>query len=184
MKKLVCVVIAAAFLLSTGALALAQKPAVKKEAAVKATAIVQAIDMKTRVVTLKDADGNVFDLKVGEEARNLGQVKVGDKVTTTYYESIALQVKKPGGPQGAVAGQVVERAKPGEQPGGAIVNTVVVIATVDKIDPKKEYVILKGPQGNKVQLKVQDKKNLENVKVGDQVEVTHTEAFAIAVEKQ
>jgi hypothetical protein len=34
-----------------------------------------------------------------------------------------------------------------------------------------------------VDVKVQDPKNLENVKVGDQVAITYTEALAISVEK-
>lgn len=31
-------------------------------------------------MTLKGAEGNVFDVTVGKEARNLPQVKVGDEV--------------------------------------------------------------------------------------------------------
>jgi hypothetical protein len=42
------------------------------------TAQVQAVDLAKRIVTLKGPEGNVFDVKVGDEVRNLPQVKVGD----------------------------------------------------------------------------------------------------------
>lgn len=54
---------------------------------------------------------------------------------------------------------------------------------MEAIDPKKTFVTLKGPQGKVVDVKVRDPKNLENVKVGDQVAITYTEALAISVEK-
>ena len=42
---------------------------------------------------------------------------------------------------------------------------------------------LKGPDGKTVTIKAQDPKNLEAVKVGDEVVITYTEALAISVEK-
>jgi len=44
-------------------------------------------------------------------------------------------------------------------------------------------VTLKGPDGKTVDVKVMDPKNLEKVKVGDQIEITYTQAFAIALDK-
>ena len=56
------------------------------------TATVQAIDLDKRMVTLKGEQDNVFDLKEGEEAKNLPQVKVGDQVAITYTEALAIEV--------------------------------------------------------------------------------------------
>ena len=47
---------------------------------VKAEAEVIGIDKKTRTLTLKGEDGNVFDVVVGKEAKNFKQIKVGDRV--------------------------------------------------------------------------------------------------------
>ena len=47
------------------------------------------IDYKTRMVTLVGADGEPFTIKAGDEVKNLAQVKVGDEVVATYYQSIA-----------------------------------------------------------------------------------------------
>lgn len=81
---------------SAGAMAKeAKKPTIKKENVTTVKAKVQAVDLNTRAVTLKDTKGKVFDLKVGEEAKNLPQVQVGDEVVAKYYESLAVEVRKP-----------------------------------------------------------------------------------------
>jgi hypothetical protein len=159
------------------------KPKVVRENVVKVTATVEAVDLTNRVVSLKGPKGNVFDLKVGDKVKNLPQVKVGDKVVARYYESIAVRLMKPGEPAGAAATQAAGAAKPGERPAGVVANQVTVTATIEDISPKKTFVTLKGPGGKTVDVKVRDPKNLENVKVGDQVEITYTEALAISVEK-
>ncbi len=159
------------------------KTKVVREKVVKVTATVEAVDLANRVVSLKGPKGNVFDLKVGEQVKNLPQVKVGDQVVARYYESIAVRLMKPGEPGGAAATQAVGAAKPGERPAGVVANQVTVTATIEDISPKKTYVTLKGPGGKSVDVKVRDPKNLEKVKVGDQVEITYTEALAISVEK-
>jgi hypothetical protein len=62
-------------------------------------------------------------------------------------------------------------------------NQVTVTVTIEDISPKKTYVTVKGPDGKSVDIKVMDPKNLEKVKVGDQVAITYTQAFAIALDK-
>src|SRR5580765_2510888 len=64
------------------------------EGLVSATAKVKAIDQKTRHVTLQRSDGSELKFVAGDEVRNLAQVKVGDEVTVSYYESLAYEVKK------------------------------------------------------------------------------------------
>ena len=159
------------------------KTEVKRENAVTLTGTVEAVDLANRVVTIKGSNGRTIDLKVGEEAKNLDQVKVGDKVVANYYESIAFRMKKPGEAEGVTAEQAVGAAKPGELPAAVLANQVTVTATVADISPKKTYVTLKGPEGKTVDVKVRDPQNLKKVKVGDQVVITYTQAFAIALDK-
>jgi Cu/Ag efflux protein CusF len=157
------------------------KPSGIKERTITKTATVQAVDLDKRVVTLKGEQGNVFDLKVGEEAKNLPQVKVGDLVTVKYYESLAFEVTKPGQAVAAGATAGVASAKPGEKPAAVAAGQATMVATVEAIDTKKTYVTLTGPDGKTKEIKVKDPKNLVNVKVGDQVAITYTEALAIEV---
>jgi len=159
------------------------KTEVKRENVVTLTGMVEAVDLAKRVVTIKGSKGRTVELKVGEEAKNLDQVKVGDKVVAKYYESIAFRMKKPGEAEGVTAEQAVGAAKPGEVPAAVIANQVTVTATIEDISPKKTYVTLKGQEGKTFDVKVKDPKNLQKVKVGDQVIITYTEAFAIALDK-
>jgi len=192
MKKGLVVAAAVVFMLSlaTGVFAQATKgatpveqPRVVKERAAVMTATVQAIDLNTRIVTLKGPKGEVRDIKVGEEAVNLPQVKVGDLVTVKYYESLAIEVIKPGAVSGAGEKSAIVRAKPGEMPGGMAARQSTVTATVTAIDKKKGTISLKGPEGKTVVAKAEDPKNLDKVKVGDELMITYTEALAISVEK-
>jgi hypothetical protein len=160
-----------------------KKPSVYKAQVVTGTATVEAVDVEKRMVTLKRADGSVFDLEVGPEVRNLPQVKVGDEVVVKYIQAIAIQVTKPGPAEGSAVKETVARAKPGEKPAGMVAKQVTVTATVEKIDKKKMMATLKGPEGKVVDVKVRNPKNLENVNVGDQVIITYTEAVAVSVEK-
>ena len=154
-------------------------------AAVTATATVEAVDMKTRMVTLRTAEGERRTIKVGEEARNLGQVRKGDLVTVTYYESIALKLKEkqPGEKPSASTTESFERAPLGAKPGGTMVRETTLTAKVTHVDKKKQTVTLEGPQGGSVKLNVENPANLEGVDVGDLVETTYREALAISVEK-
>ena len=58
-----------------------------------------------------------------------------------------------------------------------------VTATVTAIDKKKGTVSLKGPNGKTVIAKAEEPKNLDKIKVGDELMITYTEALAISVEK-
>jgi translation initiation factor IF-1 len=198
MKKMIVVIAASLLTLSLAAVAIAadakpaaepkkaaegKKPSVKKEKTTQVTATVEAIDYDNRIVTVKGPEGAIVDIVAGEQVKNLAQVKVGDSVEITYYESIAVKVFKAGQvPQGTAETVAAERtAKPGEKPAGIFGSQVTVTATVESISPKKTSVTLKMSDGKFRTVKIQDKKNLENVKVGDDVVITVTETLAIAV---
>ncbi len=149
----------------------------------KVTATVEQIDVEKRLVTLKDEKGEVTELAVPKKVRNLAQVKKGDLVVATYYEAIAYDVFKAGTDMPAPATAVAsERAKLGEKPGGGVAEATTFTATIEAIDKAASKVTLKGPQGNKVTVKVKDPKKLDVVSVGDQVQITYTRALAISVE--
>ncbi len=162
-----------------------EKPGqVVDRAVVSAAVRVVNVNQKTRVVTLKNAAGEVFDVEVGEEVKNLPQVKKGDDVIVTYYESLALTLKKPGeATPGVVVADAAGRAKPGEKPGAAAGRQTTIVATVVGLDKKNGTVTLKGPKGKVVTVEARDPKRLEPVKVGDLIEAVYTEAVAISVEK-
>ncbi len=154
--------------------------------AVEAQATVTAIDLKTRMVTLKGADGKETTIHVDKRARNLAQVKVGDVVKFAYVQHVAWQARKAGegAPSAGVGAETAAvRAQPGEMPGGAVGTRVTFTATIEAIDLAKGTVMLKGPQGDSQTIKARNPANLKKVKVGDLVDITYTEAVAIKVER-
>jgi len=153
------------------------------ESTVTVTATVTAINQKTRSVTLKGPDGKSATIHVDDSVKNLPQVKKGDQVTATYYESLAYDVVRAGDAQrGVTVAEAAAAAKPGEKPAGVGARAVTVTAKIKAIDKKQQTVTLKGPQGKLQTVKVKNPANLDKVEVGDLVQITYTEALAIAVE--
>ncbi len=152
-----------------------------EENAVTSTATVKKIDLQQRVVTLEGASGP-FTVKAGPEVRNLDQVKVGDEVTATYYESIAYEVHKPGdATPGVESAEEVVRAKPGEAPAAAGARVTTVTATITGIDKENGTFTLTSADGQQNTVKARNPANLDKVKTGDLVEITLSEAVAISV---
>ena len=149
----------------------------------KLTGTVKAVDMDKRTVTVEGSGGRtvVVDAK---NARNLEQVKVGDKVNLQYIESTALFVRKADAAPSAIESQEVTLAPKGEKPGGVVTKTIELSGNVEAIDTEKRTIALKGPAGNVRTFKVgPDAKNLGQIKKGDQVVLRFTEAIALSVVK-
>jgi hypothetical protein len=162
----------------------AEKPSMFASETVTVTAEVAAIDHATREVTLSQPDGASKTFIVGEEARNLDQVSVGDIVTAEYYESISIEVVAGDGSEPG-AGQLVaaDRAEKGDMPYGAVMDSVVIVAAVEAIDLENNTFKLKFPSGEIKQYTALDPENLKKGEVGDNVVITITEAMAISVER-
>jgi hypothetical protein len=149
---------------------------------VTVSARVEAIDQKTREVTLKGPQGNLTTITAGPDVRNLAQVKVGDMVTVRYLEALTLTLKKGGKElRSAKESDAGARAKAGDRPGGVVAKQVEITADVIAVDAKTQTITLRGPKRT-VDLKLQDPEQFKLVKVGDQVQAVYTEAVAIAVE--
>jgi ribosome maturation factor RimP len=157
-------------------------PKVKEARLLTVRGTVEAIDKEKQTVTLK---GPKRSLTVHvRDPKKLEAIKVGDPVVGKYYESLMIEVKKPGeGTPSVTAKQGVATSKPGEPPAGAIGQQVTVTATIVGIDKKAQTATIKGPEGDTVTVKARDPKNLDKVKVGDNVEITYTEALAISLDK-
>ena len=88
-------VMAVALCLAATGVASPQAP-ITKTKSVSATATIQAIDATKKTITLKDETGVEDTYSVGPEVKRFDELKVGDTVKMTYYESVVLVVRKPG----------------------------------------------------------------------------------------
>jgi Cu/Ag efflux protein CusF len=160
--------------------ALAQKP-VSQGAAIVETAVIVAIDSTNRLITLKDEAGETDTIYAPPEMQRFGELKVGDKVTFRYYESVVYAIQKPGATPPGDGGAAITRGT-GPKPGGTIARQLTAVVTVKAIDPKVPAVTITTDDGSVMSFKIEDKKNLEGVKTGDKVQITYTQALAISVE--
>jgi hypothetical protein len=164
----------------------AQKPITQKQVS-KETATITAINKATRTITLKNTTGIVEELVAGPEIVRFDALKVGDKVTFTHTESVVYQIRKPGQAPAADAktatGQTPEITRtPGSTPGGTITERQTKTVRVEAVDKKAARISVRASDGTGITAVVDDKKNLNNVKIGDRVDITYTEAVMIAVE--
>ena len=185
---------AAVAAITFGALAAAQQPAATPAAERQAsflaehlqtiTATVTALDAAKRLVTLKAADGREVTVEAGPAVRNFAQLEVGDKVNVDYYLSLAADLTKA--PQSNTQDAVVitSRAAEGASPAGGAGVIYTAIVTVDSIDTASSTVSFTGPEGRQREVTAErdaGRAFIAQLKPGDRVQVTYTEALAVAV---
>jgi Cu/Ag efflux protein CusF len=179
MKRTTAVLSSAVLALGLATTARAQVKEIPGEK-VSASGTVEAIDHASRVLTLKDEDGEFVTVDVPADAKRFAEIKVGDKVTATYYDNVTVRLKKPGeAPVNTDTAAVTPGT--GAKPGATVASQRTMTATVEAIDPKIPSITFKGPKGWKYSRRILDKNVLKQVKVGDQVDFTWTEAVMIEV---
>ena len=169
---------ALAVVLTIPSIAMAQKP-VSISDVVTESFTIDAIDHSARIVTLKDKDGNLEDVLCGPEVTRFDALKVGDKVTFRYHESLVSAIRRPGTSPAKDSAAITRT--PGTKPGGTLAQQMTAVVTIEAIDAKVPSVTIKSADGRKMSFKVENAKNLEGYKVGDKVEITYTQALAISV---
>jgi hypothetical protein len=161
------------------------RPSISANRTVTFSAEVVAINHETREVTLSGDDGQTVAFTARDEVRNLAQVKAGDRVFAEMYEEVSISVHaNPDQLQPATAAMAAtERAKSGEMPGAAAIDTVVISAVVEDINIENNTFKLKMSDGMVREFVAQDPENLKRSKVGDLVIIGVSQAFGIVVQR-
>lgn len=150
---------------------------------IEGEATIVTVDRGTRLVTLRNDQGEVTTVKAPADA-DLSRVKAGDRVGVAYYESVAINLANPDTPLGATGATVTQRAAADQLPGRAVGETTVITAEVTAINLTNNTVTFKGPEGNLRTVHVTNPElqpRLRNLKVGDVLQFTYTEAVAIRI---
>lgn len=143
---------------------------------------VKSIDKANRSVIVTGPKGKEVLLNLGEEVRNFDQIHVGDLVTLTYAQALALELRKveSNGIRERVESEQAVRAPLGDKPAGVVEKTVRIVANVVAVNPKEKTVTLRGAKRT-VELAVNDPAMLKEIKVGNQIEAKYVEAVALEV---
>lgn len=189
MKTIKCTCASVLLLLAASAWAgadgaMMEKPSFYASQSATISAVVEAIDHETRVVTVRTPDGESVTFTASEEARNLPQVAVGDVLYAEYVETFSIEVMANDGME-ADQGELsaMARTEEGEMPGGMMVDATVITATVEDINIEANTFKLKGPDGTVNEYTARNPENLKRAAVGDLVVITVTSSIAMAVEK-
>ena len=143
------------------------------------TASVEAIDHGNRTVTLKGPKGNYVTIAVPANVTRFDSIKVGDKLTATYYENIVLNVLKPGDKPRDTAQAAVTRSD-STKPGATASKQRTITAEITAIDMKVPSITFTGPNKWTYSSRVEDTAMLAKVKVGDRVDITWTSASLVS----
>jgi hypothetical protein len=163
------------------------KPVTRREAELTTiTATVESVDLDKREVTLKGPSGNKVTLEADKSVQRLNEIKPGDTVRATYYQSVVATLREPTAEEKANPLMLKEgagRAPETESPAAGVARRVTVVATIDSVDRSAQTVTVKGPRGNTVTAKVENPANLEKMQEGKTIVITYTEALALSLEK-
>ena len=158
---------------------LAQTP-VPESRPVTVNARIEAIDRERRIVRLRRPGGDSVDVEVPGQMEGFSTLKVGDVVSATYSEAIAVRVRKPGDPVPPAAPTTATQRKEGA-PGSETRREQTFQVTVTAIDTAVPSITVKGPKGRVTTMAVRDPKQLEGVRAGDTIDVTYYESLLVKV---
>ena len=153
---------------------------------INVTGTVEKIDKERREITVRTPSREQVVFEASDQVRNFDKIKIGDRVSVTYSESLAISLHKSGEPSiGPQTTREVEHAPPGGAPAGRMMQTTKMTATVVSVNAAGHKVVLRGPNGNTREFDVQDpalQLRLSQLKPGDQIDVNYTEAMAASVQ--
>jgi len=165
------------------------QPSVKREKLEEVSATVESIDPATRMIGLKAADGSSASFVAGDEVKNFAQIRVGDKVTVSYYQGLAAELQPKGTPLSKKVDQldITTAAQEGTKPGAGVGTATRATVVIEKTDMVNNTVSFRRPDGTSRTLAVKSPEGqnfIAKLKKGDQVEVLYIEAVAVEVRKQ
>jgi len=149
---------------------------------VEGEAVVQAVNKADRTVTLRNAQGQSNTIAVPADV-DLNRLKKGDTVVIGVYQGLSLRVLPPGS---AALGATVAGGStaPGQPEGRVWGQQLVVVNEVTAIDLVAYTATLRGADGQSRTVAVKDPQmqdRMRNLRVGDLVELTYSEAVAAKV---
>jgi hypothetical protein len=154
------------------------------ESGARITATIVAVDRDDRSITLKDPDGNLHDIELTDDVKNFAELHPGDRIVTEIYTGLAMSLAEPGQEYADRTAHQVAVSEPGQPPKIVNVDMAQTLAEISAINRTTREVTVTGPRGKSVTLVVPDHlERFDTIKVGDKVNATYIEAFAIAVEE-
>ena len=150
---------------------------------VLANAGIEAIDHDARELTLVDANGGSVKLRFGPEIEGFERIKVGDRVTFRYYESVAYAIRRPDQPSTLPSrtGEPVVEGGRGPNPGATLSKQQTATLTIVDLDAKAPSLTALTEDGRRLSFRPFRQEDVARLEIGDLIDVTYTQALVISV---
>ncbi len=147
------------------------------------SATVDSVDVKKRIIMLKDAHGNLAQMNVSKSINDLEKVKKGDVFLVEHAQAVVVgltAVGKDAKPGVSGVRSVVVAGKGSAKPFEETTDTIYATVKISTIDQKTRLVTFTMPSGEKQKVKVDPAvMGLEKFKAGDDVLVEFVDDIAI-----
>src|SRR5688500_3132764 len=127
------------------------------------TVVVEGIEQATRSVTVKKPDGTYEIFNMPREIKRFDTLKVGDRITATYYDNVVLQLRPPGSKPTDSTSDSVKRADSGDAVTASHQRTIT--ATIAATDETTPTITSTRPNGWKYTAKGQNRTALAQATV-------------------
>ncbi|HJZ73498.1 MAG TPA: hypothetical protein VKE51_17265 [Vicinamibacterales bacterium] len=160
-----------------------QAPRTTARDVVAVSARVERVDVFSRSLTLKAADGITHVVYVGPELEVFRELKAGDNVLVRITESVIVE-SRPGTKATGVIDTTAAAKRAPEAASGDVLQQLKAVVTVESVDLPTQMIVYKGGDNRRVQRQVSDPRLLDGLKAGDVIEITYTRERAIALQRQ
>jgi hypothetical protein len=146
---------------------------------------VLSVDAAKHQVVLQNADGREVHIQLSDQAKDLGNLKVGDQVQVDVTHSVAAYLDTDidkGLPGATERTGDIHATKDNPNPGGEAYRQVQVQLKITHIDVKKNQVTFENPAGQSKILNIEKPEvqaKLKDLKVGQSVVVTYTDILKV-----
>ncbi len=136
---------------------------------VQVVAEVVALDPETRDLTLTGPLGGEISAIASPQVKNLGEIKVGDLVNLTYYESVTLSARRKGA-----------AARQGDPPHGGATSSGATVRVLS-VDPARNFLLVEGANGKLFSTRLERPELFTGLAAGDELEVVMARAVAVSL---
>jgi hypothetical protein len=140
---------------------------------------VLSIDREKRDVILESDDGQRLVVPIGKEVRNFDSLRVGDRISVTLGEAIAVAPAQS--TENHLRLETTRTAQPADSERALIreVKRTAMVVKVAKIDKEANTATLHSPNGETFVVSLEGQENPLAMKEGNQLAVIHVETMAL-----
>ncbi|MEP6391105.1 MAG: hypothetical protein ABJ056_14420 [Halioglobus sp.] len=148
-------------------------------------AVITAIDLETRQVTVEGPGGQPVTMTATEQVVKLEDVKVGETIKATYFTSLESELREPTAEELAEPWVVIAdaaKSEGDEQPAIGGARMIRAVCTIEGLNRVLGTVTIMDPRGKLHLIGDVEPEKMEGVTLGQTVVMVYTEALAVTLE--